>query len=127
MRFITRFLKISCVICFIFILLLVKPWENQSTPILIDRSSTGPPRGEISIIVRKPIFPFFFGTLEMWDEKGLWKSYAVSTGAVSGDKMHEGDMKTPEGTFSIRTKGTGKFGFSLGLSYPSAAHAQRAL
>lgn len=92
--------------------------KNQS---LTNRG--GSPQGEISIVVRKPVLPFLTGTLEVWDNKGLWKSYHMIAGAMPGDKVREGDRKTPEGTFYICTKNLGRFGLSLGLSYPSLKNA----
>lgn len=44
-----------------------------------------------------------------------------------GGKEREGDGKTPEGRYRIcLVKEAGKYGRSLGLSYPSAKDAQRA-
>lgn len=46
----------------------------------------------------------------------------------AGAKEREGDGKTPEGVYSIcLVKPDGKYGRSLGLTYPSAADAQKAL
>lgn len=48
--------------------------------------------------------------------------------APLGPKQREGDGKTPEGTYAIcLVKANGKFGPSLGLSYPSAIDGDRAL
>lgn len=46
----------------------------------------------------------------------------------AGPKEREGDGRTPEGTYYIcLVKEAGKYGKSLGLSYPSPADAQRGL
>ena len=45
-----------------------------------------------------------------------------------GDKVREGDRRTPEGNFYIFTKNDkSSFYLSLGISYPNAAHAERGL
>ena len=43
-----------------------------------------------------------------------------------GPKEREGDGKTPEGRYFVCVKKMGKYGPSLGISYPSAADALRA-
>lgn len=45
--------------------------------------------------------------------------------APVGNKEKEGDGKTPEGRYFVCLKKRGKYGPSLGISYPSAADAQR--
>lgn len=48
--------------------------------------------------------------------------------APAGHKMCEGDGKTPEGAYFVCLKREkGKYGFSLGLSYPSPADANLAV
>jgi murein L,D-transpeptidase YafK len=45
-----------------------------------------------------------------------------------GDKVRQGDRRTPEGDFYIFTKNDkSAFYLSLGISYPNAAHAERGL
>lgn len=45
-----------------------------------------------------------------------------------GDKVREGDYRTPEGDFYIFTKNAkSAFYLSLGISYPNLAHAKRGL
>jgi murein L,D-transpeptidase YafK len=45
-----------------------------------------------------------------------------------GDKIRQGDRRTPEGDFYIFTKNDkSAFYLSLGISYPNAAHAERGL
>lgn len=100
---------------------------TQSTPVTLPHR-VGPPQGKISIVVRKPFLHFFTGTLEIWDEDGLWKTYPVIVGIMPGNKTREGDKKTPEGMFYICTKQPSKlFHLSLGLSYPSLEHATQGL
>ena len=43
----------------------------------------------------------------------------------TGPKEREGDGKTPEGTYFVCLKKRGKYGPSLGVSYPNEADARR--
>lgn len=42
----------------------------------------------------------------------------------SGHKRQEGDGKTPEGDYFVCLKRTGKYGLSLGISYPNVRDAR---
>ena len=59
----------------------------------------------------------------------LVRTYSVGLGLNPvGDKVREGDRRTPEGEFYIFAKNAkSQFYLSLGLSYPNAAHAKRGL
>jgi len=59
----------------------------------------------------------------------LVRTYHVGLGlSPVGDKVREGDRRTPEGDFFIFTKNDkSAFYLSLGVSYPNTAHAQRGL
>jgi murein L,D-transpeptidase YafK len=59
----------------------------------------------------------------------LIRTYRVGLGlSPVGDKVREGDRRTPEGEFYIFTKNDkSAFYLSLGLSYPNLAHAERGL
>src|SRR2546430_16691975 len=59
----------------------------------------------------------------------LVRTYHVGLGlSPVGDKMREGDRRTPEGDFFIFTKNDkSAFYLSLGVSYPNATHAERGL
>ena len=59
----------------------------------------------------------------------LVRTYRVGLGlSPVGDKVREGDRRTPEGDFYIFTKNEkSSYYLSLGLSYPNAAHAERGL
>src|SRR5262245_15825228 len=49
-------------------------------------------------------------------------------GAPAGDKVRQGDSKTPEGEFYVAWKNpASSFHRFLGLSYPMPRHAERAL
>src|SRR5205807_7615865 len=57
------------------------------------------------------------------------RTYHVGLGlSPVGDKVREGDRRTPEGNFYIFTKNDkSAFYLSLGISYPNARHAKRGL
>jgi murein L,D-transpeptidase YafK len=59
----------------------------------------------------------------------LVRTYDVGLGlSPVGDKVRQGDRRTPEGDFYIFTKNDkSAFYLSLGLSYPNATHAARGL
>src|SRR5438132_8200179 len=67
--------------------------------------------------------------LLLYSGKKLVLTYRVGLGlSPVGDKVREGDRRTPEGDFYIFTKNSkSAFYLSLGLSYPNAAHAKRGL
>jgi murein L,D-transpeptidase YafK len=59
----------------------------------------------------------------------LVRTYRIGLGlSPDGDKVRQGDRRTPVGEFYIFTKNDkSAFYLSLGLSYPNAAHAERGL
>src|SRR5258708_6114909 len=59
----------------------------------------------------------------------LVRTYRIGLGSSPvGDKVRQGDRRTPEGEFYIFTKNDkSAFYLSLGLSYPNATHAERGL
>ena len=59
----------------------------------------------------------------------LWRAYPVIIGRnPDDDKIREGDLCTPEGTFYVCKKNPrSKYNLSLGLSYPSIEDAERGL
>jgi murein L,D-transpeptidase YafK len=59
----------------------------------------------------------------------LVRTYRIGLGlSPVGDKVRQGDRRTPEGDFYIFTKNDkSAFYLSLGLSYPNATHAERGL
>ena len=59
----------------------------------------------------------------------LVRTYHVGLGlSPVGDKVRQGDRRTPEGDFYIFTKNDkSAFYLSLGVSYPNATHAERGL
>lgn len=66
--------------------------------------------------------------LALWDGDAVQLCCRAALGRCpEGAKACEGDGKTPEGTYRIcLVKESGRYGRSLGLSYPGAADAQAA-
>lgn len=67
--------------------------------------------------------------LELLQDGKAIKTYRIGLGTnPTGTKLHEGDGRTPEGTFYVCVKNPrSKFHLSLGLSYPTPADADRGL
>ncbi len=65
--------------------------------------------------------------LKVYDEEGWYATYPVVFGGKDlGDKMKEGDKKTPNGSFKIILKKTNpKWGAELLLNYPTTESYQR--
>ena len=59
--------------------------------------------------------------LEVFSKRNLLKTYKMSLGlSPEGDKIFEGDKKTPEGKYSINAKNpNSSFCRNLGISYPN--------
>jgi hypothetical protein len=67
-------------------------------------------------------------TLELWCGAELAARYDTSLGfAPAGDKVREGDGKTPEGEYRVTLKYPSKFHRSLQINYPNIADAERGL
>jgi murein L,D-transpeptidase YafK len=64
----------------------------------------------------------------VYDGAVALRSYPIALGfSPTGDKLHEGDGRTPEGVFRIDRKNAGSaFTLSLGLDYPQAEDRARA-
>lgn len=66
--------------------------------------------------------------LTLLDGQKVVKVYRASIGRGEGDKVHEGDGRTPEGDFYVCMKNPqSKYTLSLGLSYPTEEDAARGL
>lgn len=65
--------------------------------------------------------------LKVYDDEGWFATYPVVFGGKDlGDKMKEGDRKTPDGKFKIIAKKiNAKWGAELLLDYPNAISVQR--
>ncbi|MCD8212489.1 MAG: L,D-transpeptidase family protein [Campylobacter sp.] len=60
-------------------------------------------------------------TLEVLTDKGVAKSYKIALGKEpTGHKRFEGDMRTPEGNYTINDKNPNSaYHLNLGISYPN--------
>ena len=67
--------------------------------------------------------------LSLYDGNKVVKTYRIGLGlSPNGDKVRQGDRRTPEGDFYIFTRNDkSAFYLSLGVSYPNASHADRGL
>jgi murein L,D-transpeptidase YafK len=68
-------------------------------------------------------------SLEFWQNDSLKRSFKISLGfSPEGQKLRDGDGRTPEGRYYICTKNKqSKFTLFLGISYPNIADAERGL
>ena len=67
--------------------------------------------------------------LLLFSQDKLVRTYRIGLGlSPVGDKVRQGDRRTPEGDFYIfRKNDKSAFYLSLGVSYPNATHAERGL
>ncbi len=66
--------------------------------------------------------------LTVYDGRRVVKRYHVISGRNGGDKVKEGDGRTPIGTFYVCYKNPqSKYTLSIGLSYPDKEDAERGL
>lgn len=80
-----------------------------------------PPLSQPSMIVEKGA-----RRLHVLDQGRLVKTYVCAVGAAPGDKIREGDLRTPEGKFFVCVKNpTSRYTRALGLSYPNLDDARR--
>jgi murein L,D-transpeptidase YafK len=65
--------------------------------------------------------------LKVYDEEGWYATYPIVFGSKDlGDKMKEGDRRTPTGSFKVLQKKTNKkWGLELLLDYPTAESYKR--
>ena len=92
-----------------------QPWNAVALP---------HPVSSPHIVVRKAQRKLF-----LYSDDKLIHTYRIGLGlSPVGDKVRQGDRRTPEGDFYIFTKNDkSAFCLSLGISYPNAAHAARGL
>jgi murein L,D-transpeptidase YafK len=92
-----------------------EPWNAAALPVPLES-----PR----IVVKKEERKLF-----LYSGDKLVRTYRIGLGlSPLGDKVRQGDRRTPEGDFYIFTKNDkSAFYLSLGISYPNATHAARGL
>jgi murein L,D-transpeptidase YafK len=100
----------------IFISLGLLAFKTVEFRLVKKRIFKGDPEGVVYIIVDKSDYE-----LQIYDEQGWYATYPVVFGNKNlGDKMMEGDRKTPEGTFKIVSKRPHeKWHKMLMLDYPN--------
>jgi len=117
------------------------PGHKQARPGLFDgakwnSSAHGIPRKPLDSVGESPLLAAPRIVVKKSERKlllysgdKLVRTYRVGLGlSPLGDKVREGDRRTPEGNFYIFTKNDkSAFYLSLGLSYPNAAAAERGL
>ncbi len=96
------------------------PWPLTRQP----RNPLPPPSSKgFHVIVEKSA-----RRLTVYDGDKVVKTCRASFGTGKGDKVREGDGRTPEGDFYVCYKNDrSRFTLSLGLSYPNVEDAQRGL
>ncbi len=99
----------------------------------VDHRETPPrrplPRAELPVL-RQPsiIVEKAKRRLHVLDQGKRVKTYVCAVGGSPGDKLHEGDLRTPEGRFFVCVKNaTSRYTRALGLSYPEIEDARRGL
>ena len=102
-----------------------EPREETNTEESIDPGlPVAAPLKAAKIVIEKAQKKLF-----LYSEEKLLRIYPVKLGLNPvGDKLRQGDKRTPEGTYYICTKNPrSKYHLSLGLSYPSIEDAARGL
>jgi murein L,D-transpeptidase YafK len=113
-------LKATSLILIMFVALCAKPISPQPRTATQSQLKLTSPR----IVVKKAERRLF-----LYDGNKLVKTYRIGLGlSPKGDKVRQGDRRTPEGDFYIFTRNDkSAFYLSLGVSYPNATHADRGL
>ena len=119
-------------------LLLLSGCQNNLSPQPVRAERRGAPsaaqpeeRSPLKLPLVKPKILIKKGQrqLLLFSDGKLLRTYRIGLGSSPvGDKVREGDRRTPEGNFYIFTKNDkSAYYLSLGISYPNAAHAERGL
>ncbi|MHB8987550.1 MAG: L,D-transpeptidase family protein [Desulfobulbia bacterium] len=106
------------------------PAESPCPPPFLDNEDIDPglpvtaPLKAPKIVIKKAKKKLF-----LYSEEKLLRTYPVKLGFNPvGDKVRQGDKRTPEGSYYICMKNPrSKYYLSLGLSYPSIEDAERGL
>lgn len=119
MKAINRLLRLSAFLIGL-VALGIQPASLQSATTNRAQLKLSSPR----IVVKKAERRLF-----LYDGNKLVRTYRIGLGlSPDGDKVRQGDRRTPEGDFYIFTRNDkSAFYLSLGVSYPNATHASRGL
>jgi len=127
--------SIPLVIAFVILLVVVGGWVIKGAVNKLDvtRDSAEPAqrRDPLKLPLRQPkiIVKKRQHQLLLFSDGKLVRTYRIGLGlSPVGDKVRQGDRRTPEGDFYVFTKNNrSAFYLSLGVSYPNEAHAARGL
>lgn len=116
-----------------------KEWQ-QADPVALAREVAGltvyafvpnyrsPKAVAMNVVAPRIVVTKSANTLELFDGDRHVKTYHCITGTNPGQKMVEGDRRTPIGTFKIVYKNPeSKYHLSMGLNYPRTEDALRGL
>jgi len=116
-----------------------RDWQ-QADPVSLAREVAGltvyafvpnyrlPKAMDMNIVSPRIVVTKSANTLELFDGERHVKTYHCITGTNPGQKMIEGDRRTPLGSFRIVYKNPeSKYHLSMGLNYPRTEDAQRGL
>ncbi|HMH44186.1 MAG TPA: L,D-transpeptidase family protein [Pyrinomonadaceae bacterium] len=100
---------------------------NADQPVAVNSPQTKPLK--LPLVAPRIIVKKAERKLLLYSAGKLVRTYHVGLGlSPVGDKVREGDRRTPEGDFYIFTKNDkSAFYLSLGISYPNVRHAERGL
>ncbi len=100
----------------------VRSVEKRTSSPLNRKFKLAPSASDYYIIVSKKDYE-----LKVYDEEGWYATYPIVFGSKDlGDKMKEGDRRTPTGSFKVLQKKTNKkWGLELLLDYPTAESFRR--
>ena len=118
-------------LCIIIAALAFVPAKNKAKPPAKQTNTARVARN--AILAKKNENPYYIiidksdYELKVYDEEGWYATYPIVFGSKDlGDKMKEGDKKTPDGHFKvIQKKIHSKWSYELLLDYPNEASIQR--
>jgi len=102
--------------------ILLAAFRSIDARVVIRKAYHSLPTGNVYIIIDKSDYE-----LQVYDDEGWYATYPVVFGTrMQGDKMMEGDRKTPEGEFRILSKKPhSKWHMMLMLDYPNKESWQK--
>jgi murein L,D-transpeptidase YafK len=119
----TRLLRLLIYLCLLIVLGFVAA-SLYSPPMVV----TAPPPPPLTGIVDRIVIEKAARRMQLFQDGQPVRTYRIALGfAPEGDKLRQGDGKTPEGRFTInRRNPESAFHLSLGLDYPQPEDLRRA-